>query len=66
MFLGINTHYFVELTNGERVEIIQESSLSNIIPIGEEVVLTVKMDKINIFDFDTEKSITKGVENDAN
>lgn len=65
MFLGINTHYFVELENGERVEIIQESSLSNIIPIGEEVVLTVKMDKINIFDFETEKSITKGLQNDA-
>lgn len=65
MFLGTNTHYFVELGNGERVEIIQESSLSSILPVGTEAVLTVKINKINVFDFETEQSITKGVENNA-
>lgn len=65
MFLGTNTHYMVELENGEEVEIIKESSLSEKIEKGSEVVLTVKENKINIFDHDTEKSITEGVENDG-
>ena len=65
VFLGTNTHYIVELENKEKVEIIQESSLSTYIPAGTPVVLTVKKDKINVFDHETEQSITEGVENDG-
>ena len=31
VFLGLNTHYFVHLSSGEEVEIIQESSIDSII-----------------------------------
>ncbi|WAA13097.1 ABC transporter ATP-binding protein [Fervidibacillus halotolerans] len=65
MFLGLNTHYFVELETGEQVEIIQESSMEKILEPGTEVKLMVKKEKINVFDGETEKSITKGVINDA-
>lgn len=65
VFLGLNTTYFVELKNGEVVEIVEESSISNIIPNGSNVVLTLKADKINVFTEDGERNLTNGVINDA-
>jgi len=65
MFLGLNTHYFVKLEGGETVEIIQESTIEKILEPGTRVKLKVKEEKINVFDRDTGKSITKGVVNDA-
>ena len=44
VFLGLNTHYFVHLSSGEQVEIIQESSIDSVIEPGSEIKL-----KINIF-----------------
>ena len=44
VFLGLNTHYFVHLSSGEEVEIIQESSIDSVIEPGSEIKL-----KINIF-----------------
>ncbi len=32
VFLGLNTHYFAHLENGEKLEIVQESKIDNIIP----------------------------------
>lgn len=61
VFLGLNTHYFVEMETGEAVEIIQESVIGSIIPPGSEIVLTIKTAKANVFGPDT-KSIMKGVE----
>ena len=37
VFLGLNTHYFVHLSSGEEVEIIQESSIDSIIEPGSEI-----------------------------
>lgn len=65
VFLGLNTHYFVVLKGGEKVEIIQESNIGKILERGTRVKLKVKVEKINVFDRETEKSITKGVVNDA-
>ena len=58
-FLGLNTHYIVELSDGNRVEIIQESLIDDIIENGTEVYLTVKAEKINVFTEDGEKSLVR-------
>lgn len=64
VFLGLNTHYFVHLSNGEKVEIVQESQIDNIIPKGSEIKLGIKTEKINIFDSEGKKNLLKGVVND--
>ena len=35
-FLGLNTHYIVKLHSGERVEIIQESRIDDILEKGSD------------------------------
>ena len=50
VFLGLNTHYFVHLEDGETAEIVQESKIDSIIEKGTEIRLGVKTEKINIFD----------------
>jgi iron(III) transport system ATP-binding protein len=65
IFLGLNTHYFVELETGERAEIIQESTIGEILKPGTEIGLKVKKEKINVFDWESEINITKGVVNDV-
>lgn len=66
IFLGLNTHYFVELQSGQRVEMIQESTIGDILKPGTEIGLKVKKEKINVFDKESETNVTKGVVNDAN
>ena len=61
VFLGSNTHYFVTLETGEKVEIIQESEIDSIIPPGSQVLLTLKAKKVNLFDPDSTLSLMKGV-----
>ncbi|MDD7391993.1 MAG: ABC transporter ATP-binding protein [Fusobacteriaceae bacterium] len=63
IFLGLNTHYLVHLKNGDKLEIIQESKIDNIIPKGSKIYLKVKEDKINIFTEDGAKNILEGVNN---
>lgn len=64
VFLGLNTHYFVHLSNGDEVEIIQESKIDSILPRGSKVSLNVKSEKINIFSEDGMRSLVNGVKND--
>ena len=64
VFLGLNTHYFVHLTTGEEVEIIQESKIDSIIPRGTKVSLKIKDEKINIFTEDGKRNLVIGVKND--
>ena len=61
VFLGANTHYFVELSTGEKAEIIQETDINRIIEPGSRVILTVNTNKINLFDAETGLSIMSGV-----
>lgn len=64
VFLGLNTHYFVHLSSGEEVEIIQESSIDSIIEPGTEIKLTLNTGKLNLFTADGSENILKGVRND--
>lgn len=66
VFLGYNTHYLVKLETGEEAEIIQESEINAIIPKGTKVTLTLNLDKINMFDNESKKSIMIGVSNYTN
>lgn len=65
VFLGLNTHYFVHLSSGEEVEIIQESSIDSIIEPGSEINLKINTDKVNLFTADGEENILTGVCNDC-
>lgn len=56
-FLGLNTHYVIRLQSGERVEIIQESQIDDIIENGTKIRLAVKAEKINVFNEDGTKSL---------
>lgn len=58
-FLGLNTHYVVELENGLRVEIIQESQIDDIIENGTRIRMVVKVEKINVFTEDGKKTLVK-------
>jgi iron(III) transport system ATP-binding protein len=66
IFLGINTHYFVEIDTGERVEIIQESTTEKVLETGTKIGLKVKKKKINVFNDEGESSYTKGGMNEIN
>ncbi len=58
VFLGLNTHYTIKIEGIDNtVEVVQESSIDNIIPINEKVRLSVKEDKINIFTEDGSKNL---------
>jgi iron(III) transport system ATP-binding protein len=57
VFLGLNTYYFVKLETGEHAEIIQESTIDNIIPNKSEIRLGVKREKINVFLKDGSRNI---------
>ncbi len=63
MFLGLNTHYLVDLETGEKVEIIQESKIDSILPENSDVLLTLNAMKINIFDTESSLSLMDGVKN---
>lgn len=65
IFLGLNTHYLVHLKNGDKLEIIQESKIDNIIPKGSKIYLKVKEDRINVFTEDGARNILEGVNNNT-
>lgn len=49
-YLGLNTHYSIETDQGETVEIVEESSIGEELKEGQQVLLKVKREKINVFD----------------
>lgn len=57
VFLGITTHYFVELENGTEMEIIQNSEVENIIPDGTPIKLAVQTQKINVYNAEGTKNL---------
>jgi iron(III) transport system ATP-binding protein len=63
-FLGLNTNYFAHIFKDKRIEIVQESSIDQIIDPGTDVFVGIKKDKINIFTEDGSKNIVTGVSND--
>lgn len=60
VFLGINVHYTVQLSNGENVEVTEESTLGEPLEPGTEVKLLVNKEKINLFHYESEKNILEG------
>ena len=65
VFLGLNTHYFVEMETGEEAEIIQESRIDSILEPGTRVRLTLNAVKANAFDRETSRSLMRGVHNET-
>lgn len=61
VFLGLNTHYFVQFATEERTEIIRESDVNKMIPVGTKISLKINTEKINIFNADSKESIMQGV-----
>ncbi|MFA5571245.1 MAG: ABC transporter ATP-binding protein, partial [Sphaerochaetaceae bacterium] len=49
VFLGLNTHYFMETAQGERVDVVTESDIHVEHAKGAKVRLTLNLDKINVF-----------------
>ncbi len=56
-FLGLNTHYFVDLDSGDHVEIIQESMIEDTLANGSSVRLQLKSEKVNVFTEDGSRSL---------
>ena len=56
IYLGMDTHYMVKLTDGSEVLVIQESTLRENYRRGEQVYLAVNSAKINIFSVDGKKN----------
>lgn len=64
VFLGLNTHYFMHLETGEKLEIIQESSIDSTLAPGTAVRLSLNTDKANLFSEDGSRNLLRGVAND--
>jgi iron(III) transport system ATP-binding protein len=65
VFLGLNTHYFVDTEDGQKLEVIRESESDGMMPRGTKVLLRVKKEKINVYDSEGVANLLGGVENDA-
>ncbi|SFK96413.1 iron(III) transport system ATP-binding protein [Paenibacillus sp. 1_12] len=61
IFLGQNTHYFVDLETGLRVEITKESTTGNLLKPGTRVHLKANMDKVNVYDEQGEINYTGAI-----
>lgn len=61
VFLGQNTHYFVDLETSQRVEIAQESTTGSLLKPGASIHLKVNMDKVNVYDAQGEVNYTGGI-----
>ncbi|RRD95673.1 ABC transporter ATP-binding protein [Clostridiales bacterium COT073_COT-073] len=64
IFLGLNTHYVVELETGDLVEMTQESTIEDILSNGTKVSVTFNAEKINLFGKKDGINIMQGVCND--
>ena len=60
VFLGLNTHYFIEIENGQEFEVIQDQDGQETIADGTQIILTVKPQKINVFHKETKNTLIKG------
>lgn len=61
VFLGLSTHYFMELSDGKKAEVIQYSGDAEILPNGTKVSLAVKPSRINVFEYESERTLIEGV-----
>ena len=61
IFLGLNTHYLIRLSNGKEVEAVKESEIDSILPKGKNVKLQIKSHKVNVFLEGGSENILQGV-----
>ena len=61
IFLGLNTHYWIRLSNGKEVEAVKESEIDSILPKGKNVKLQIKSHKVNVFLEGGSENILQGV-----
>ena len=61
IFLGLNTHYLIQLSNGKEVETVKESEIDSILPKGKNVKLQIKSHKVNVFLEGGSENILQGV-----
>lgn len=59
VFLGVSTHYFMEMCDGKPLEIIENSEIGTIIPNGTMVKLQIKADRVNVFTDDGSHTIIR-------
>ncbi len=59
IFLGLNTHYLVELPNKQTIEIIHESVMDGSFKPGDTVYLSIKTEKINAFSKDGNRNLIR-------
>jgi len=59
IFLGLNTHFIVQLPSGKDVEIIHESVMDSDFKRGDKVFLDLKIDKINVFTNDGSRNLSR-------
>lgn len=57
IFLGLNTHHVLKLTDGTVVEVIHESELEELLEPGAQVLLDVKGHKVNVYSEDGETNL---------
>ncbi|HJE50538.1 MAG TPA: ABC transporter ATP-binding protein, partial [Tessaracoccus flavescens] len=65
IFLGLNTHHVLKLTDGTVVEVIHESELEELLEPGAQVFLDVKRHKVNVFSEDGETNLIGWTGKDA-
>ena len=61
IFLGLNTHYLIQLSNGKEVEAVKESEIDSILPKGKNVKLQITSHKVNVFLEGGSENILQGV-----
>lgn len=64
VFLGTSTRYDIDLEDGTRILIVQESREQDSFRKGDHICLAVKADKINVYDQTGARNYTKGVVNE--
>lgn len=60
IYLGLNTHYTIRISNNENVEVVRESIIDDNIHPGDGVILTVKKEKINFFNESGQENLITG------
>lgn len=64
VFLGLTTHYFMQLEHGQDIQVIQDRDEQDIIPDGTLVTLTVQPQKINVFRHEDKTTLIRGEQNE--
>ena len=59
VFLGMSQHYFVTLKDGQEIEVVVPSDLSEIIPDGTEIALNIVPEKVNVFNKETRSTLIR-------